>query len=343
MTTTVSASELVRYLDAIVELTRHRDPQELAKALLDVVRANIYAERTRLLVISNHDRDTEFNETNVASAIVYDVLDVELDEIGQLGDEPDFLKCVLAQAPVTGATGVGSRLVIPVIGAHHVWALLVIEGLRQGAPSYELLVKLLRVFSNQTFLLSRSQVDPLTGLFNRQTFYERIRQVAQRTSPHRRASDAGEFRGNCFALFDIDNFKEVNDVYGHLYGDEVLVLLARLMTRSFRHEDVLFRYGGEEFAAALVNVDLDSAERLLDRFRRAVESFSFPRLEPKTVSIGYTALNIDIGADKVVMCADRALYYAKNSGRNRICCYEKLIAAGKLDPVTVAEGDIELF
>jgi diguanylate cyclase (GGDEF)-like protein len=343
VTTTVSTSELLRYLDAIVELTRHRDPQQLEIALLDIVRANVSAERIRLLAISNHNRDTEFNETNAANAIVYDVRDVELDEIGQLADDPDFLKCVLTQTPVAAADDTASRLVIPVVGAHHVWALLVIEGLREGAPNHALLDKLLRVFSNQTFVLSRSQLDPLTGLFNRQTFYERIRQVAQRTSPQRRAGDAGEFRGNCFALFDIDNFKEVNDVYGHLYGDEVLLLLARLMARSFRHEDVLFRYGGEEFAAVLVNVDLDSAERLLERFRRAVESYSFPRLEPKTVSIGYTELNIDLGADKVVMCADKALYYAKNNGRNQICCYEKLIAAGKLEPVTVAEGDIELF
>lgn len=343
MTTTVSASELVRYLDAIVALTRQRDPHELAIALLDIVRANIPAERVRLLVISNYEHDTEFNETNVSNAIVYDVLDVELDEISQLKDEPDFIKCVLAQAPVASGAGEASRLTVPVIGAHHVWALLVMEGLQEAEPPYELLLKLLRVFSNQTFILSRSQLDPLTGLFNRQTFFERIRQVAQRTSPRRRAGDSGEFHGNCFALFDIDHFKEVNDMYGHLYGDEVLVLLARLMTRSFRHEDVLFRYGGEEFAAVLVNVDLDSTERLLERFRRAVLSYSFPRLEPKTVSIGYTALNIDSGADKVVMCADKALYYAKNNGRNQVCGYEKLVAAGKIEPVTVAEGDIELF
>jgi diguanylate cyclase (GGDEF)-like protein len=274
---------------------------------------------------------------------VYDVLDVELDEISQLADQPDFLKCVLTQQPVVSAPAQPPRLVIPVAGAHHVWALLVIDGVRELDSRHQLLEKLLRVYSNQTFLVSRSQLDPLTGLFNRQSFYERIRQVAQRGEPQRRAGDAGEFRGNCFALFDIDNFKQVNDLYGHQYGDEVLLLLARLMTRSFRHEDVLFRYGGEEFAAVLVNVDMDSAGRLLDRFRRAVETYSFPRLEPKTVSIGYTALNIAAGTDKVVLCADKALYYAKNNGRNQVCCYETLIAAGKLPPVMVAEGDIELF
>ncbi|HEX9812295.1 MAG TPA: GGDEF domain-containing protein [Burkholderiales bacterium] len=343
MASPVSPPELVRCLDAIVELTRHRDPQELAIALLDFVRSTVPGARPRLFVISNPNRDTEFNDTNVENAIVYDVLDVELDHFRPLADEPDYLKCVLTQAPVASADAAAPRVVVPVIGAHHVWALLVVDGVRELDSPHQLLEKLLRVYSNQTFLVSRSQLDPLTGLFNRQSFYERIRQVAQRSAPQRRAGDAGEFRGNCFALFDIDNFKQVNDLYGHQYGDEVLLLLARLMTRSFRHEDVLFRYGGEEFAAVLVNVDMDSAGRLLERFRRAVQSFSFPRLEPKTLSIGFTALNVEAGADKVVLCADKALYYAKNNGRNQVCCYETLIAAGKLPPVMVAEGDIELF
>jgi len=343
MATPVSVPELVRCLDAIVELTRHRDPQELATALIDVVRATVPEARPRLLIISNSNRDTEFSDANVENAIVYDVFDSELDHFRPLADEPDFLKCVSAQTPVASAETDSPRLVIPVVGAHHVWALLVLEGVREIDSPHQVLEKLLRVYSNQIFLVSRSQLDPLTGLFNRQSFYERIRQVAQRSAPQRRAGDAGEFRGNCFALFDIDNFKQVNDLYGHQYGDEVLLLLARLMTRSFRHEDVLFRYGGEEFAAVLVNVDMDSAGRLLERFRRAVQSFSFPRLEPKTISIGYTALNVDAGADKVVLCADKALYYAKNNGRNQVCCYETLMAAGKLPPVMVAEGDIELF
>jgi diguanylate cyclase (GGDEF)-like protein len=343
MTQPTAASELARYFDAIVELTRHRDPHELATALLQVLRTHIPAREVRLLVLSNYDRDTEFNGDNLGNAIVYDVLDVELDEMLLLTDDADLLRCVLTQTPVATGDTDNRRMVFPLFGAHHVWALLVFEGVQEAALPHELLIKLLRVYSNQTFMLSRSQLDPLTGLYNRQSFYERIRQVAQRTSAQRRSDDEGEFRGNCFALFDIDHFKQVNDMYGHLYGDEVLLLLARLMARSFRHEDLLFRYGGEEFAAVLINVDMESAERLLERFRRAVETYSFPRLEPKTVSIGFTALNVETDVDKVVMCADKALYYAKNNGRNLVCSYEKLIAEGKLQPVTVAEGDIELF
>lgn len=334
--------ELGRYLEAIVDLTRHRDPQELATALLDTLGTIIDDARVRLLAIANDNRDAEFNESNVDSAIVYDLLDTGSDEPRVLSEDPDLLACIRTQAAIHADGPNGQRIIFPVFGANHVWALFVIEGF-QGDPPQDLLTKLLKVYSNQSFILSRSQLDPLTGLYNRQSFYERIRRVAQRVAPKRRLDDGRRHRGHCFALLDIDHFKMVNDRYGHLYGDEVLLLLARLMTRSFRHEDLLFRYGGEEFAVVLVNVDLDSAGRLLERFRAAVAEYSFPQIENKTVSIGYTSLNVEVGADKVIMCADKALYYAKNNGRNQVCCYEKLIAEGKLDPVAMAEGDIELF
>lgn len=331
-----------RYLDAIVALTRYRDPQELAIALLQTLAAMLPGTQARLFAIANENRDSEFNEANLGNAIVYDLLDDMPDEPAFLIADPDMLACVRSQAPVRSCRNGALRMTFPILGAHHAWALLVIDGMRDEAAPEALLMKLLQVYSNQAFILSRSQLDPLTGLYNRQSFYERIRRVAQRSTSQRRASDSQSARGHCFALLDIDHFKEVNDRYGHLYGDEVLLLLARLMTRSFRHEDLLFRYGGEEFAAVLVNVDLDGAERLLQRFRKAVAEYAFPRLEPKTVSIGLTAL-AETDVDRVVMRADKALYYAKHNGRDQVCCYEKLIANKKLEPVTVAEGDIELF
>lgn len=338
-----SATDVGRYLDAIVEITRHRDPLELASALLDTLRRCVPAQQVRLLAIANDNRDNEFDESNIATAVVYDLLDAEASAPYPLLQDADLLACVCRRTPVAGQQPEQRRMVFPILGAQRVCALVVIEGLQGDAPPPELLTKLLQVYSNQSFILSRGEIDPLTGLYNRQSFYERIRRVAQRAISQRRAGDGAKPRNHCFALFDIDHFKEVNDRYGHVYGDEVLLLLARLTTRSFRHEDLVFRYGGEEFAVVLVNVDLDSAGRLLNRFRQAVEAYAFPRLEPKTVSIGYTSLSVEGGLDKVLMCADKALYYAKNHGRNLVCCYEKLIAEAKLEPVSVAEGDIELF
>jgi diguanylate cyclase (GGDEF)-like protein len=337
------SAEFSRCLDAIVELTRHKDPQELVTSLLQVLRPQLQAQRVRILTISNENHDTEFHEANIAGAVLYDLVEAEADAPVPLSADADLVECVRTQCSVVRDTPAGRRIVFPIFGAHHLWALFVVDGWRDDMMPQELVAKLLRVFSNQTFMLSRTQVDPLTGLYNRQSFYDRIRRLTLNTAPRRRKRDSSKLRGNCFALVDIDFFKLVNDRYGHIYGDEVLLLLARLMTRSFRHDDLLFRYGGEEFAVVLVNIDLETAEPLLDRFRAAVASYEFPRLEPKTVSIGVTRINVEQGVDKVVMCADKALYYAKNNGRNQVCVYEKLVAAGKLEPVTVAEGDIELF
>lgn len=337
-----SPDDLGRYLEAIVDLTRHRDSQELALALLDTLHRTIPAGAIRLLAIANDRRDSEFNERNIDSAAVYDLATSEASDAKPLRDDSMLLGCVKTQGPVIDESGGHRRAVFPVFGATDVGALVVIENWRGALPG-DLLAKLLRVYGNQAYILSRSQLDPLTGLYNRQSFYDRLTRLAQGALPRRRAGDAARAPGHCFALIDIDHFKDVNDRYGHLYGDEVLLLLARLMMHSFRHEDVLFRYGGEEFAVVLLHVDVDSAERLLERFRHAVEAYAFPRLEPKTVSIGFTALRVESGPDKVVMCADRALYYAKNHGRNKVCCYEKLVAERKLDPVAVDEGDIELF
>jgi diguanylate cyclase (GGDEF)-like protein len=231
-----------------------------------------------------------------------------------------------------------------VFGARRVRGLLVIDGLGGEALPFELLGKLLQVYGNQTLMLSRSELDPLTGLYNRQTFDERIRRVLQRAARQRRAADGSGAASTCFALFDVDHFKQVNDQYGHLYGDEVLTLLARLMMKSFRHEDLLFRYGGEEFAVVLANATLEIAASALERFRATVEAFTFPQIGRKTVSIGFTALGVDgSGVEQAVMCADKALYYAKHNGRNQSHCYELLVAEGKLEAVTQATGTVELF
>lgn len=343
MTNRVTKAELEGWLDAVVGLTRHHDAQSLVDGLVRIVRQRLGARRVRLLALSTEARGAEVGPGRTASTIAYDLLEPEISEPLRLDDDRELLECVRRRRAVERADAAGWRLAVPVPGTRELGALLLIEAPSRLRVPHALLTRLLQVYANQMFLLAHGQLDPLTGLYNRQSFYERIRRVAQETVQYRRATDGELRRGNCFALFDIDHFKEVNDRYGHLYGDEVLLLMARLMRRSFRQEDLLFRYGGEEFAIVLVNVDLDAAERLLERFRASVEAYRFPRLEPKTISAGVTALELERGIDRVVMCADSALYYAKKHGRNRVCCYERLVGQGALQPVTVAEGDIELF
>ena len=343
MTSSASAREFSRYLDAIVELTRQQDSQELLGALLGTLGKSVQSERVRMFALSNPDHDTDFSESNIQHAMFNDQFDSEFGEPRRLGDDPDLVACVCSGKILSRETPAGRRVVFPVFGVRHVRALLVIEEAAGETLPQELLAKLLQVYSNQTLMLSRSELDPLTGLYNRQTFDDRIRRVMQRAAGQRRAADGRPTAGSCFALFDIDHFKKVNDEFGHLYGDEVLTLLARLMTQSFRHEDLLFRYGGEEFAVVLANADLEIATAALERFRRKVEAYAFPQIGHKTVSIGFTAMGTEQSVERFVMCADKALYYAKNNGRNQTHCYETLVAGGKLEPVTLAKGDVELF
>jgi len=336
---------LISFLDVVVLLTCQRDEQGLSASLIDSLCQHVQAERFRLLAISSANRDAGFGEHNVENAVVRDWLDPFAAPI-PIAEDPDLAACVRTQNQVSrlqpGANT--RRLVLPIFGATYVTALLVIEGLHKLSGEDEVLSRLLKIFSNQAYLLSRSEMDGLTGLYNRQSFDARIKHQilnAGQSSRLRRLPE--ETLQNCLAIFDIDHFKEVNDRYGHLYGDEVLVQIARLMSRSFRTGDLLFRYGGEEFAVVLVGITPDMATRVLEVFRQTIESYDFPQIGRKTVSIGVAGISPGESVDTVINRADKAMYYAKEHGRNRVCCYEALVAEDKLTPVTVATGDIELF
>jgi diguanylate cyclase (GGDEF)-like protein len=334
---------VLRYLDAVVELTCQRDSRGLSQSLIDSLRQQVQAERFRLLAISNSNNDQEFNETNAKTAAVRDWLE-PLSAVVMLVEDKDLFECVQSQKRVSrmriGAGG--RRLILPIFGTRHVTAMLEIEGMQEVEGEDEMLSRLLRIFGNQAFLLLRNELDGLTGLYNRQCFDIRIQKLVLNAGHHdRRANE--KIQQNCLAFFDIDHFKQVNDKYGHLYGDEVLVQLARLMNRSFRHEDLLFRYGGEEFAAVLINVTPEIAVRVLESFRKEVEAYQFPRIGKKSVSIGVVGITSGESVDTIINRADMSMYHAKNNGRNQVCCYETLVAEGKLAPVSVATGDIELF
>jgi diguanylate cyclase (GGDEF)-like protein len=132
------------------------------------------------------------------------------------------------------------------------------------------------------------------------------------------------------ALADIDKFKSINDSRGHLFGDEVLLLVAQQMAKCFRGADQLFRFGGEEFVIVLDQASEAGARIAFDRFRAAVEEFEFPQIGHVTLSLGYSQITPDDGPTSCVERADAALYYAKNHGRNNVRNFEELVACGEL-------------
>jgi diguanylate cyclase (GGDEF)-like protein len=203
------------------------------------------------------------------------------------------------------------------------------------------------VYRNFQNLLDYSERDSLTGLLNRKTFDDQLARMLHANEaeppvpgqPERRHHGAEEKQW--LAVVDVDHFKSVNDRFGHLYGDEVLILVANLLQSSFRAQDRVFRFGGEEFVVLLRSATLENARKIIDRFRTNVETHAFPQVGRVTVSVGFTSIR---AADSPVVTlghADQALYFAKANGRNRACHYEELVANGLLQ--TIATNDTAEF
>jgi diguanylate cyclase (GGDEF)-like protein len=207
---------------------------------------------------------------------------------------------------------------------------------------------LLRIYRNFHSLLDYSERDTLTGLLNRKSFDETfLRAATEGMSSASTPADAERRISQprlrpWLGVVDIDHFKSVNDRYGHLIGDEVLVLMARIMRTTFRLQDQLYRFGGEEFVVLLRSPDEDSATVAFERLRSNLEHFRFPQVGMVTGSIGFTELSSSDTPAAAVERADRALYYAKEHGRNQVCSYAELVRTGALSDKH-AIGDIELF
>ena len=154
--------------------------------------------------------------------------------------------------------------------------------------------------------------DFLTGLYNRRYFFNHINEYIEQ-------EDAGE--KFALALIDIDNFKKINDSYGHDTGDRVIIHLANVLMSNTNYRDIVSRFGGEEFCVVLKNINRFSAVEIYERLRKEVESsvvYSDTK-EPIqfTISIGVSLYNED-GIEETINQADMMLYNAKNAGRNQV-------------------------
>jgi diguanylate cyclase (GGDEF)-like protein len=157
-----------------------------------------------------------------------------------------------------------------------------------------------------------SFLDGLTGIFNRRFFELRIMEEIERA---RRCET-----GMAVVMVDIDQFKKLNDEFGHLLGDEVLRQVSSLFHQQLRKIDVVCRYGGEEFALLLTQTNAQHALGVAEKLRRLVEGWQFPGV-PRTVTLSAgVAAFPDHGTtrDELIRAADTGLYAAKQDGRNRV-------------------------
>lgn len=169
-----------------------------------------------------------------------------------------------------------------------------------------------------------SLTDPLTGLYNRRHFDEVMSEEIQLTKRHNNI--------NSLIMLDIDNFKHINDTYGHDMGDIVIKRISHIMRRRLRTTDLLFRLGGDEFVAICRRADKESATSLAETLREAVEqtdiSNGVERI-PVTVSVGVATItgdNIETHSINLYKYTDMALYHSKERGRNKTSHYDDIIS-----------------
>lgn len=173
-------------------------------------------------------------------------------------------------------------------------------------------------------ILKHATLDALTGFYNRRQLEERIKQEI--------ASAQRQKTPLCAIMTDIDHFKNVNDTYGHAVGDLVLKTVSRVMRSQLREYDIAGRYGGEEFALLLPFTKLKEAKMVAERLRKTIETTKIdisevnPDIDKKeinvTISLGIYEFKNDDAEDDLLKKADKALYEAKGTGRNRVIVYE---------------------
>lgn len=334
-------------LECAAEVTRERDTEKLRRSLLQTLQEVLAMRWATITDLSAEDGDdlgppcpeplvVEWIRRPDTSPAVYEGISSK--------DARALLRSGQSlQQPVSDGQGL---LYLRSLGEDLVFVARLGQA---GAEDIRLVESFCRLYENFGTVIRESERDRLTGLLNRRSFDDKVGRLAIQGLVPGPALEPrvptnvprGPLRW-WLALFDVDHFKKVNDTFGHLYGDEVLLLLARITQQSFRGEDRCFRYGGEEFAVLLARNDCDGARTALERLRLRVEQNSFPQVGQVTISIGYAALEPGMAPADAIDHADRALYSAKRGGRNRTVAF----ARNKDDPTALAvpaSGAIELF
>lgn len=323
-------------LGAVVDMTAQRDLDALAAS---VVRTICTLRQDLTVCVYSLQGDLGNLSAKVTACSDPDRIGVYLTG---LEGKPLLRQCIDQQEVTEGLMDGHKKRAYPVIEAGQVIGLVICEAAPGADCSCVALETLVKVYANQHGLLDHHQRDGLTGLFNRAALDRWLNKaLATAEAPGRRALDESGI--GCLAIIDIDHFKRINDSLGHLHGDEVLLGLADLMRESFRINDFLFRYGGEEFVAILADTSLDAAMHVLERFRDRVAAHAFAEIEQVTLTIGVVEIETRAQPATLIDQADKALYYGKHHGRNQVNAYARLREAQKLREEAGEQRTIELF
>ena len=341
------------HLEQVARLTHVKDRDTTDSVLVEVLRTLLQQAVVSLIeVLPWNEQSRCLVRAHIAPGMVAPASTsawTPPDELELLSDFPHRVACI--ETRQTGVFEYAGRpcMVVPVFSEGE--RALLIEVLLAQRPQTSIVRQvegIARIYQNFLNLLDYSERDSLTSLLNRksfdETFFKATSSVAHVLPDggafgQRREHDASVY---WLGVIDIDHFKLVNDRYGHLIGDEVLLLIARVMRSTFRHDDRLYRFGGEEFVVLLRADDEEAALAIFERFGRNVEQYPFPQVGRITASVGFTRVREHDTPAGAFERADKAVYQAKAQGRNLVRGYERHVdTSGELE--YRPEGDVELF
>jgi diguanylate cyclase (GGDEF)-like protein len=343
---------MIQFADHIAELTSYRDREQLDVALASALRDLLQPRSVTIQRCVGEGDDRHWlTRARLSADSVVATSDGPWRDLHTLPKlvAGDARSQAYSEQRMVLVPGTPHLTFFPLYGGDVVVGVIEIETLEALDENAQRTVQgVLRIYRNFERLLHYSERDALTGLLNRKTFDESfMKATADLELPPEHMSDGrrvgGSSCGYWVGVIDIDHFKRVNDRFGHLIGDEVLLLLSRLMGRSFRIHDRLYRFGGEEFLVLMRCHSEDDAAQAFQRFRSNTELFQFPQVGTVTVSIGFTAVRPGDTPSSAFERADKAVYHAKANGRNQVCSHAELLASGLLVEDDAKIGDVELF
>lgn len=323
-------------IQSVVHLTEQRDEQALLRSLLEAVLEMLPGVQASMLCLVPASTRGEWalDEVCPLPAAMFPITDWLVAEIASLDAEtPSKLLSRDGQAYFIWSLGIQEDRRKAIVMRQPAW----------NAADLRIAQGILKIHANYASVLFDSERDTLTGLFNRKKLEQKLGEILtlRGSSHYQRQRD--QETDDYLAVFDIDRFKRINDNHGHLIGDEVLIIFAGLVRNALRDIDWVFRYGGEEFVALIRGVSAGTIEAILERLRLKVQDHAFPQVGQVTVSIGYTAITDQKLPSHLFEEADKALYYAKEHGRNRVCDYRDLVRRGEIPAEAHPSGSVELF
>jgi diguanylate cyclase (GGDEF)-like protein len=354
-------------IDHLIALTDHRDRDHLELTLSKALIALLPIDRVVMARVVSEDGVRRWLDIASLDARgggkVVDPLRVDFSTLHPVEDNKDRLHCIQSRASVEFAWAGedGPRITyLPLFNDSRNSEEGVVEVHSGGPLTHDqtlTIAAMLHVFRNMYNLLAYSDRDALTGLLNRKalddTFYSAVLEEMDAGLDSRSQALAapvapGQERRHrvppnyWLGTVSVDNFPILSDQHGHLIGEEVLLLVARILNNTFRTYDRIYRFGGDQFAVLMHCPDEALVLAAFERFRVNMEKFNFPQVGRVTACAGFTRVSADDSPSTALERAERAVDYAQHHGYNKVFSHGDLVRKGFFEAGTKT-GAVDLF